>query len=78
MLTLSLNSTLSIFSLIFLGYLLSSSRIMRPGSDELLSDYVFYVALPVEIFLTTLRSSNATDTSLNDYLQAYCAGISAL
>lgn len=78
MLMLSLNSTLSIFSLIFLGYFLSSARIMRRGSDEMLSDYVFYVALPVEIFLTTLRSSYVPDSSMSDYVQAYCVGISIL
>ncbi|MEG0858678.1 MAG: AEC family transporter [Pseudomonas sp.] len=75
MIILSLNSTLSIFSLIFLGYLLSSTRILRPGSDGVLSDYVFYVALPVEIFLTTLRSSYAPDDNVSDYLQAYGVGI---
>jgi predicted permease len=75
---LSLNATLSIFGLVLLGYILSSTRIMRQGFDEVFSDYVFYVALPVEIFLTTLRSSYTPDSSMNDYIQAYCVGISIL
>jgi predicted permease len=50
MLMLSLNSTLSIFGLILLGFLLSLAGLMRRGADEVLSDYVFYLALPVEIF----------------------------
>ena len=78
MLMLSLNSTLTIFVLILLGCLLSFAGLMRRGADEMLSDYVFYVALPVEIFLTTLKSDYTPDVNVNTYVQAYGLGIFVL
>ncbi|WP_175489832.1 AEC family transporter [Pseudomonas sp. NFACC05-1] len=75
MLMLSLNSTLSIFILILLGCLLSFAGLMRRGADEILSDYVFYVALPVEIFLTTLKSDYTPGVDINAYVQAYGLGV---
>ncbi|WP_167659368.1 AEC family transporter [Pseudomonas fluorescens] len=72
---LSLNATLSIFALILLGCLLSLAGLMRRGADEILSDYVFYVALPVEIFLTTLKSDYTLGVNVNAYVQAYSVGI---
>lgn len=78
MLISSLNATLSIFGLILLGYVLSSLNIVRRNFDEVFSDYVFYVALPVEIFLTTSRASYMTSSSMMSYMQAYCLGIAVL
>ncbi|MBV4498408.1 AEC family transporter [Pseudomonas sp. SWRI12] len=78
MLMLSLSSTLSIFVLILLGCLLSFAGLVRRGADEVLSDYVFYVALPVEIFLTTLRSDYTPDVNVDAYVQAYGLGIFVL
>jgi malonate transporter and related proteins len=71
----TMNATLSILSLIALGYVLSLARLVRPGFTEIFSDYVFYVALPVEIFLTTLRSGDSTDGDMSAYMQAYCTAI---
>lgn len=78
MLMLSLNSTLSIFGLILLGFLLSLAGLMRRGADEVLSDYVFYLALPVEIFLTTLKSNYTSGVNVSAYVQAYGVGVSIL
>lgn len=75
MLAASLNATLPIFGLILLGFILSSSRILERGAEIAFSNYVFYVALPIEIFLTTLKSSHALGSGTSDYLQAYGAGI---
>ncbi|SFW37787.1 AEC family transporter [Pseudomonas sp. NFACC04-2] len=75
MLMLSLNSTLSIFGLILSGFLLSLAGLMRRGADEVLSDYVFYLALPVEIFLTTLKSNYTSGVNVSAYVQAYGVGV---
>lgn len=78
MLASSLNATLSIFGLIFSGYIFSSANIMRRGAGEVFSDYVFYIALPVEIFLTTSRANDIAGAGLGGYIQAYGVGIAVL
>lgn len=75
MLTESLNTTLPIFGLIFFGYILSLTRILTRGTEDTFTNYVFHVAIPVEIFLTTLSSGGPLDSDTSDYLKAYGAGI---
>src|SRR3546814_1644625 len=49
--------------------------VVRKGFGEVFSDYVFYVALPVEIFLTTLKSGSDYGPGMSGYVQAYAVAI---
>ena len=78
MFELTLNSTVAIGVLVIVGYCLSSWRILGKGFENIFSDYVFYVALPVEIFLTILKSAHDHSATISAYTQAYCVGIGFL
>ncbi|WP_248768387.1 AEC family transporter [Pseudomonas sp. MWU12-2345] len=75
MLTLSIHSTLSVFCLIITGYILARTKLIKSHFPEIFSEYVFYVALPVEIFLATSAADDANTPEISSYLQSYALSI---
>ncbi|UZE26989.1 AEC family transporter [Pseudomonas asplenii] len=75
MLTLSMNATLSVFFLIIAGYIFAKAGFMQRRFSEVFSDYVFYIALPVEIFLATSSSGRTGALEISHYLQSYALSI---
>lgn len=74
----SLNSTSSIFIIMLLGYFLSKYKLLKIQFSDILSQYVFLVALPIEIFLNCLNKSYFYDNAIISYLVCYTCGIAIL
>ncbi len=72
---LSVNATLSVFLVIVIGYIFARIGFMQRCFSEVFSDYVFYVALPVEIFLATSASRYTDTLEMSRYLQSYACSI---
>lgn len=64
-----LNTTSTLFITILLGILCGKFKIFKPGHDRILINYVFYIALPLNLFLACYH---ATSHVFNDlYLLTY-------
>ncbi len=75
MLTLSINATLSVFFLIIIGYTCARTKIIQGRFSEVFSEYVFYLALPVEIFLATSTVDYTASPEILAYLKSYALSI---
>ena len=73
--THSISTTTSIFSLIVIGYALS--KLTKRNYSNTLSDYVFYLALPLEILLATSRVQTEEMYTISGFLYSYILGILA-
>ncbi|UTW43779.1 AEC family transporter [bacterium SCSIO 12844] len=51
------STTFVLFFTIFLGMILGKTRIFDTGSDKVLIHFVFYIALPMQLFLSCYKSS---------------------
>jgi hypothetical protein len=47
-----LNTTASVFITILIGFMCGALRLFKPGQDKILINYVFYIALPANLFLS--------------------------
>lgn len=65
-----LNTTSTLFITILLGLLVGRTGIFKRGDDLLLINYVFYISLPLNLFLSCM---NAKLSIFNlNYLSSYC------
>lgn len=51
-----LNTTSTLFITILLGFIAGRAKIFKPGSDHTLINYVFYIALPLNLFLSCYKA----------------------
>ena len=65
-----LNTTSTLFVTIFLGGICGLIGLFKPGQDRILINYVFYVALPLNLFLSCYKHANLEIFQL-PYLASY-------
>ncbi len=67
-----LNTTASIFITILIGFMCGALRLFKPDQDKILINYVFYIALPANLFLSCYNAKWSTfnPAYLSSYLMA--------